>query len=98
MTGDERYARASSPCGLRNRDAHPAAAVVRDEPDRIDWLPGCSCGHNYLSARKISLLDESNDMRDDRVRFRHPSRPSPFAHREWADTCGQDVVAKHTHG
>ncbi len=86
---------AATPGGARNGDAHLAAAPVRHEPYRIDRLARAAGGHDDAPSAQQSVgVEQPADVREDRLRFRHPARPTALARREGAGLRLEYVIAE----
>ena len=71
-TGHERHVGAAAPRGGRDRDAHLAAAYVREEANGIECLACWSGGDEHSPAReRTARLEHAPDVREDRLRLRH---------------------------
>jgi len=79
-TGDEIDARAATPCGGGKRYTHLSAAVIRDESNGIDrFARRTGCDEHTLSREPSVGLEDSADVGEDRLWFRHATRPTSLA-------------------
>src|SRR5205823_5342489 len=95
VTCDKRNISAASPRCTRQRDSHFAAAVIRDEADRIYRLPGgAGCDNNLLSAQSRFPLEQSANMAHDFFGLGHPARTAALTDRQRTFSWLENFVAE----
>src|SRR5207253_1720041 len=85
------------PGGTRERDSHLAAAVIGDEPYRIDRLARRARRDDYFLSPQCRLsFEQPSDVTHDYIGLRHPTGSTDLAHGQRTFVGLEDLITKRS--